>query len=349
MPFTRPSPYEIRNRLAADVAALLPGADARVRRSIEEVLVRMVALASHELHGHVAWAADQILPDTADDELLVRHASNWGITRVPAVKAQGDVTFSGTAGSVVPAGTELRRSDDARYTVDADIAIGGSGTGAGAVTATVAGAAGNASAGTGLNLVYPVAGISAAAVVAASGLAAGADAETDDRLRARLLQRIQNPPAGGAQHDYEGWAMAIAGVERVWVVPLHAGAGTVGIIILATGGALPSAPLIAAVQAAIDTQRPVTAVATVLAPATQTVNLTIGLSTDTAAIRAAVLAEVADFFRREAEPGGTLRVSRLSAAISAAAGEVSHNLSAPAADVILPAGTIAVLGTVTWV
>jgi uncharacterized phage protein gp47/JayE len=78
------------------------------------------------------------------------------------------------------------------------------------------------------------------------------------------------------------------------------------------------------------------------------VALTIDLAVDTAAIRAAVLAELADFFVREAQPGGTIRISRISAAISAALGEVAHLLVAPAADITLPAGTIAVLGTVTW-
>ena len=294
MPFTRPSPFEIRDRLAAEIEAALPGADARLRRSLEEVLVRMTALASHELHGHLAWAAQQILPDTAEDEILGRHAAIWGIERIPAAAAHGSVAVIGAVGAVLPAGAELRRADDARFTVDADVTLGAGGTGTAAVTALVAGAAGNAADGTVLTLVAPVAGVVAAATVAAGGLASG------------------------------------------------------GIIILAEGGALPAAPLIAAVQAEIDAQRPVTAVATVYAPATQPVAVTIDLSTDTAAIRAAILDELADFFRREASPGGTLRLSRLSAAISAAAGEVSHTLSAPTADVVLPAGTIAVLGTVTW-
>jgi uncharacterized phage protein gp47/JayE len=114
------------------------------------------------------------------------------------------------------------------------------------------------------------------------------------------------------------------------------------------GGAIPAAPLVAAVQAALDSRRPVTAAVTVFAPATQAVALTIDLAVDTAAIRAAVLTELTDFFVREAEPGGVIRVSRLSAAISGALGEVAHLLLAPSGDIAMPAGTIAVLGTVTW-
>lgn len=349
MPFDRPSPTEIRDRMAAEVAVALPGADARLRRSVEEIIVRAIAIASHELHGHLEWVAQQILPDTAEAEILARHAAIWGLERTPAVPAQGTVRFSGTPGAVVPAGTEMRRADDVRYLLPADATIGGTRIVTATARAAVAGAAGNAASGTELSLVAPVPGVVPAVVVLAGGMAAGADAETDAGLRARLLQRIQSPPRGGARADYEAWALAVAGVGRVWVLPLLLGAGTVGVTFVTTAGGVPAAPLVAAVQAEIDARRPVTASVTVFAPATQAVPVSLSLSTDTAAIRAAVVAEMTDFLRREGEPGGTIRRSRLSAAISAAAGEVSHVLSVPAADVVLPSGTIPVLGVVTWV
>jgi uncharacterized phage protein gp47/JayE len=348
MPFARPSPTEIRDRMGAEIAVALPGADARLRRSMEEILVRSIAIASHELHGYIEWAALQILPDTAEDEVLARHAAIWGLTRIAATAAIGAVTFTGTPGAIVPAGTELRRNDDARFLLAADVTIAAGGAGTGNVVARVAGAAGNSQAGISLALVAPVAGVAPSATVAAGGIAAGADAESDAALRARLLQRIQTPPAGGAADDYVTWALTVAGVEKVWVYPSWLGAGTVGVAFVTTGGAIPGAPLVAAVQAALNLRRPVTAAVTVFAPATQAVALTIDLAVDTAAIRVAVLAELADFFAREAQPGGTIRVSRISAAISGALGEVAHLLVAPAADIVLPAGTIAVLGTVTW-
>jgi uncharacterized phage protein gp47/JayE len=334
--------------MGAEIAVALPGADARLRRSMEEVLVRSIAIASHELHGYIEWASAQILPDTAEDEVLARHAAIWGLTRIAATAAIGAVTFTGTPGAVVPAAAELRRGDDARYLLAADVTIGGGGTGTGNVTARVAGAAGNAQAGVALQLVAPVAGVQPSAVVAAGGLGAGADAESDASLRARLLQRIQTPPAGGAAADYVTWALAVAGVEKVWVYPSWLGPGTVGVAFVTIGGAIPAAPLIAAVQTALDARRPVTAAVTAFAPATQAVALTIDLAVDTAAIRVAVLAELTDFFVREAEPGGVIRVSRISAAISGALGEMAHLLLAPTADITLPAGTIATLGTVTW-
>jgi uncharacterized phage protein gp47/JayE len=348
MPFSRPSPQQIRERLAAEVEAALPGADARRRRSVEEVLVRAVAVASHGLHGHVDWAARQLLPDSAEAELLDRHGAIWGITRRAAAAARGPVTVTGTVGATLPAGAEMRRADDARFTLDADVTIAGGGTATGQVTALVTGAAGNSAAATALALLAPVPGVQASLVVAAGGLAAGADAETDAALRARILARIQQPPAGGAAADYVAWAKTVAGVDRAWVYPRLYGIGTVGVTFLGPNAAIPAGPLVAAVQAAIDAVRPVTADVTVFAPTAVPVNVSVQISPDSVALRTAVAAALSAFFIAEAEPGATLRVSRLRAAISAAAGEAWHNISAPSADVVLTAGQVATLGTVTW-
>ena len=348
MPFSRPSPQQIRDRMAAEVEAALPGADARRRRSAEEILVRAMAIASHELHGHLAWAARQILPDTADADQLDRHAAIGGITRRAGAAARGPLTIAGTAGAVLAAGAEFRRADDARYTLDAAVTIGGGGTALGQVTALVAGVAGDAAAATQLSLIAPAAGIQPLAIVATGGLTGGAAPEADAALRARILARIQAPPAGGAATDYIAWAQAVPGVDRAWVYPGWLGAGTVGVAILGPAAAIPGAGLVAQVQAAIDALRPVTAAVTVFAPVAVPVAVTIQISPDTAATRAAVLAALQGAFVAEAQPGGTLRLSRISAAVSVAAGEVWHRITTPAADVALAPGQVATLGAVTW-
>ncbi|PZW46845.1 putative phage protein gp47/JayE [Humitalea rosea] len=298
MPWLRPTPAEIRDRMAAEVAVALPGADARLRRSPETAIVRGVAIASHELHGHIAWATKQILDDTAEAEELVRRAAIMGITRKPAVTASGPVTLTGTAGAVLPAGTEFRRSDDARFVADADATIAGGGTATVTVTARVAGAAGNTAAGAALALIAPVPSILPSATT--DGLGAGADAEGDEDLRARLMARRQAPPAGGAAADYRAWALAVPGVGSAWCVPLWAGAGTVGVGILAAGGALAGTPLINAVAAAIALLRPVTANVTVFTPTATTIPIILGISPDTTAVRTASPTAAR---RRRAGPG----------------------------------------------
>src|SRR3546814_19647491 len=102
MPFQRPTPQQLRDRMAGEIEAALPGADARTRRSIEGVLARMMAIASHELHGHQDWIARQVLVDTADAEDLARHASLCAIDRRAAVTAAGPVTFTAPLAGIVP-------------------------------------------------------------------------------------------------------------------------------------------------------------------------------------------------------------------------------------------------------
>jgi uncharacterized phage protein gp47/JayE len=346
MPFNRPTPFELRDRFAAEIEAGLPGADARLRRSVEEIMVRVLAIAAHDMHGHLAWAALQILVDTAEAEQLDRHGTIWGVPRRPAAPARGPVSLTGTLGATIPAGTEFRRADDARYTLDADVTLG-SGATTGAVTATIGGLVGNAAAGQALSSVAPVAGL-AGAVVGTGGLAAGTDIEADADLRARIIARIQAPPAGGTAADWRAWALTVAGVSRAYVFPGLAGLGTVTVAVLGPEGALPSSPLVEAVQAALDARRPVTAQAFAIAPTTLEVDVDVRVSPDTAAVRASVTTAIESFFASEAAPGEALRVSRLSEAISAAAGEAWHSIEAPAADVTVTATQMPLLGEITF-
>lgn len=349
MPFDRPNLQVIVDRISSDIESRLTGADARLRRNVLTVLGRALAGASHGLHGHIDWAKEQLLPDSAETEYLERWSSIWGISRKPAAAANGDVVLTGTDGSTVPAGTLLQRSDGAEYTTDADgIVAGGSVTVA--VTASDAGASGDTASGSTLNLVNPVAGINNQATVDVGEIGGGADVEDDESLRVRLLDRIQQPPHGGAEWDYEAWALEVSGVTRAWVYPEYLGVGTVGIIIVDDDSdpIIPDAAKVTEVQAYIDEKRPVTAQALVMAPVAVALDLTIQLSPNTVAVQTAVLAELEDFFHREATPGGTIYLSRLSEVISAAEGETSHVITSPAADVAHAAGEIAVLGVVTW-
>jgi uncharacterized phage protein gp47/JayE len=347
--FTRPTLPELIERAASDIEAGLPGTDARLRRSNLNVLARMHAAAVHGIYGYLDWLAQQVIVDTAETVFLDRYAGIWGVLRVPAAFSSGPVTVTGTSGVTVPSGTPLQRSDGAEFATTADATLA-SGTAEVQIAAVVAGAAGNAAAGTQMTFVQPVAGVAGAALVALAGLTQGADAETDDALRARVLARIQQAPMGGAAADYVAWALKVAGVTRAWVYPLEGGPGTVSVRFVRDNDAsmIPDGAEVTAVQDYINERRPVTAQVTVLAPTAVALNMTIALTPNTAAVRTAVQAELADLVRREGKPGGTILLSHLREAISVAAGETNHVLTAPSADVTHSAGQIPVLGTITW-
>ena len=349
MAFQRPTLTEIIDRVLADLSRFVGVAGAVLRRSVLGILGRTLAGASHELHGRLDYIARQVIIDTSDTEVLERWASVWRVQRKPAEFAGGNVTITGTSGSVIPAGTLLQRQDGVLYATQAEATVVIS-TATVAVAAVEAGAAGNAIAGTALTLQQPVAGIQANAVVAAGGIVGGSDTERDDSLKARLLNRIQDPPHGGSRADYPRWALEVPGVTRAWVYPQEMGPGTVTVRFVRDDDAsiIPDSPEVAAVYAYIEERRPVTAELFVVAPIPAPLDIEIQLDPDTVAVRAAVEAEVSDLIRREAEPGGTILISRIREAVSTAAGESDNVVVSPTANVTHTTGQIAVPGDFTF-
>lgn len=351
MPFARPTLTEIIDRVIADISSRITGVESAVlRRSLLGILGRAEAGAVHLLYGYIDWVARQAIPDTAEAECLERWARIWNITRNAATFSTGSVTFTGTNGTLIPDGTIVQRQDGVQYATQGDVTIT-SGTATAAVLAVEAGATGDLAAGTSVFLLQPIAGVQSTATVAAGGINGGTDVESDERLLARLLKRIQEPPQGGSASDYEQWALAVPGVTRVWVSPLEMGAGTVTVRFVTDddpGGIIPDAGKVDEVQEYIDLVRPVTATVFVVAPVADPLNMTIKISPNTAAVQAAVQAELQDLITRDAEPGGTILISRLREAVSIAAGEENNQIVTPTADVTHATGHMAVLGTITW-
>ncbi|WCT72045.1 baseplate J/gp47 family protein [Sphingomonas naphthae] len=344
----RPTLTNLVDRQRDDLAARLDGADSRLRRSVLDVLARVHGAGLFGLYGYLDTIAAEAMPDTATD-WLARHARIWGVTPKVATAATGDVSFTGVAGSPVPAATALLRSDGVEYLTIADVVLTG-GVGTIAVAAALTGSAANALAGQQLTLVSPVAGVSSIATIGGDGLKGGAEEEDPEALRARLLDRIRQPPHGGNLADYKRWTLECAGVTRAWVYPGWLGPGTVGVTFVceARTDIIPGPGDLDVVRAYLDDRRPVTAALTVFAPIIEAIPLHISLAPGTAAVRAAVQAELIDLFQREAQPGGILPVSHIREAISTAAGESDHVLISPTANVVSAPGRLARVGAITW-
>ncbi len=347
MPFARPTLPILRDRIIADIEARLPGAQARLAFSNLGVLALVEAGAVHGLYGFLDYLSKQLFIQTSEAEFLEMQAAQWKLTRVPAAAASGPITLTGTNGVTVPTGTLFQRSDGVQYVTIADATIA-SGTATANVVASVGSAASNTLAGITLNIVSPIAGINSAATVASGGLVSGADIETDEALRARLLFRIQTPPQGGALADYVAWALEVPGVTRVW--PTSIGDGTVSVRFVRDNDVsiIPDAGEVAAVQAYLDIKRPVTAQVIAIAPTPKPINFTISVTPNTAAVKAAVTAELTDLLNREGSPGNTILLSHIRAAISLATGETDYTLTLPSANVGNAANDIATMGTITW-
>lgn len=350
MPLDRPTLDAIVADTRAAIEARLPGADASARFSVLGALAIVWSGGLHGLYGYLEQMARQMLPTTADADWLERHGQVWGVARRVAAYATGLVRFSGSNGTIIPAGTRLRRSGGLEYVTDAPIAIV-AGSAIVPVAASQPGVAGNLAAGAGLTLTSPIAGVTAASVHD-GGLTGGSESETDALYRARILERIQNPPSGGSVADYRTWSLAQAGVTRVWVAPNRDGSNVVIVHIMMDAlfpGAVPDQAALERVAAAIAPLRPVTADVRVQAPDLWPVAFALTLIPDNATTRAAVEMALADLFYRDGAPGVRIPISRVRAAISGAAGIDDYVLNDPAADIIPPAGALPVCGTIDWV
>lgn len=345
--FNRPSLGDIVQRVRTDVLSRLSTDDV-LRRADAEVCARVMGGVAHGLYGYIDWLSTQLLYDTAEAEYLERWCSIWGITRKAAAEATGSVSFVVQAGAVIASGTLLQALDGVQYQTTADATVVAL-TATAPVISVLPAAASNRTTGQSLSLVSPVVGVQSTAV--AGDLVGGADVETDDALRDRLLSRIQQPPQGGAASDYVSWALEVPGVTRAWVYPAELGLGTVTVRFVRDDDAspIPDAGEVAAVQAYIDALRPVTAQVTVVAPAAVPLNFSIsGLLPATSTVQAAVLAELKDLLLREATPTGTLLLSHIRAAISAATDESDYVLVSPVANVTHTTGNMSTMGAITW-
>lgn len=351
MAFFRPLLETLIARNQADIETSIPGSDARLRRSNLNIIAKIISVVAHGLHGHIAFLVEQIFPKTATSQYLYRIASFWlAVPRKAASFATGQVVLTGTNGILIPAGSIVSRSDGIEYDTDADVSIV-AGQAIANVSCLTAGQTGNAVASTQLTLSSPIAGINGAALVHSTGISGGADQETDAELSNRVIKRVQNPPHGGSKLDFEQWALEVPGVTRAWPYPNELGAGTLTLRFVRDNDVslIPDAGEVATVQAYIDNLRPTSLKAfNVVAPVAAALNFTINLTPDTAAVRAAVEAELRDLIQRQAVPGGTILLSHIREAISIAAGETDYVMSVPAANVINTTGLITTFGVVTW-
>jgi len=349
MSFNRPDLPTILNRIQGDIQSRFVGSDPTLRHTLLGILAQVKAGGIHGLYGYIDWLSRQILPSTADADMLDVHGSIWGVQRKMASFAQGSVVLDGINGSVIPAGTLLQNTLGLQFSTNAEVIII-LGTATIQVTAMKAGTSSNVLAGASLALVSPVNGVNSTATVGPEGITNGTDIESDADYRKRIISHIQEAPHGGSSLDYEAWALEVPGVTRVWVYPQELGVGTVTIRCVTDGAAsiIPDAAKIAEVQTHIDTVRPVTAVVTVVPPIAKPLDFQIQLTPNTTVVQDAVKAEISDLLRREATPGGTILISHIQEAISLAAGETNHVLVVPNTDVGHNTGEIAVMGMITW-
>lgn len=183
--------------------------------------------------------------DTASGDYLTRRTSEFGVQRSTATAAVRKGIFYGANEALldVPIGAKFGY-DDLHYVVRERISAGTY-----SLLCDTVGIIGNQQYGTLLPLQH-IPGLVRAEL--ADVIVPGEDQETDEALRQRYYETVNEPAFGGNIADYEQTVNAMDGVGATKVFPVWMGGGTVKCVIIAADWSAPSSALVSAVQEAVD-------------------------------------------------------------------------------------------------
>lgn len=241
------------------------------------------------------------------------HAQAYGLTRRSAVASAGELTITGSPGTIIPAGFlfAVPASGDAPAVVFAtqdEATIGIDGQAKVMAIAQEPGTTGNVAAGTIVIMVQPMAGIDT--ITNEEAFTGGAAEEDDDTFRERIREYLETADVSfvGCDADYKRWAKEVDGVGDVIVIPEWNGPGTVKVVLLDLSGEPANRAIIEAVYNHIVSPddrdlriAPIGATVTVTAPTTKTIDvsckLTVAPGFDTQTVINEIKEKISDYFK----------------------------------------------------
>lgn len=177
-----------------------------------------------------------IFPEWSYGEYLDGHAKGRGITRKAAAAASGEITITGAAGAVIPAGSlfstaSINDEPSVDYETTEAAEIPESGTITVPVQCTQTGVVGNAKENTIVLVSSKLDGITA--VTNPEAVTGGAEEEDDDSLKERVSEydKSQGDNFVGSPADYKRWATSVPGVGDATVIPAQDDSGMVTIVV----------------------------------------------------------------------------------------------------------------------
>lgn len=221
--------------------------------SLARTLLEAAAALMEECYYLMSYLLSQFWIRTATGEWLDKRANDYGKTRKAGTVAAGTVTIGRDSPSPIsvsiPKGTVFQNDTGTlRYTTQ-DAAILNTGDTNVSVEVLAADIGKDYNLPDGTTLKQSGIALSGIEWVKLNTLTTkGDDIESDDDLRARLLDWIQNPGTSGNPAEYRQWAMDIDGVTGAKVISLWNGPGTVKVVILGTDKKPPDDVLVQTVQ-----------------------------------------------------------------------------------------------------
>lgn len=215
MGLTIPTTEEIKDTNLSNLESNLNQTSPLNNKAFLRVFAGMNALNFTSLYKVAVEATLQNLALTATDEDLDRIGQEYGVIRKPAEAAILNISLPGENGTVIPASIDyVGDSNNVRYFPAISIIIAG-GVGVSDVTANTVGVIGNLNVSDTLSIGTQIAGATTTATVL-SVVNTGAEEETDDVYRERVLNAIRSTTGGGNANDHKIWSEEVAGVKQAY-------------------------------------------------------------------------------------------------------------------------------------
>lgn len=184
-------------------------------RSFIQVLSAQLAAGNIGNYKAQAYAEKQVFATTATGDNLDVMGADWSLTRTPAEAAQFTITMDAAYGAELPVTVDfVGITNGVRYSVDAPATETG-GVITAQVTAKTSGVVGNLNVGDQMQISAALPDIGSQATITVQ-TNIGADEESDDDFKVRILDKKQGTSGGGNSTDYRAWAQAVANVDRAY-------------------------------------------------------------------------------------------------------------------------------------
>lgn len=270
MSFKQQTKDDVLTRLKADLATT-DNTASTVEGSFNSDMLTANSIEFGQTYNEMNLIMEAAFAGTSWGDYLTMRAAEFGVIRKEATYAIVDLTITGTAGAAIIKSSLFATAEDLRFHTLDDATVGIDGTVVVKAQCESIGSAGNVAAGTINKIPYSMPGISA--VVNTAAATDGYDEETDAELLARYLLKVRTPATSGNIYHYQQWALSIAGVGQVKILPLWAGNGTVKVIIVDSNNQTASDTLVHEVADYIETVRPIGATVTVTSPIPLAINI----------------------------------------------------------------------------
>lgn len=333
---------ELKTAFSAETGiALNDGGDMALR-------FRAFAAQLASLQAQADYVERQCFPQTAVGEALDTHALQRGLSRKPAANASGTIRFSLNApvqsDIFIPEGTRCITAEEIEFEVTEDGTVSAGSTFCDVpARAVAAGKSGNVSENTVVFMELAPVGICDCTNPAP--FSGGCDAESDESLRARVLDSFYNTANSGNAAYYRNLALSVEGVAAVSVQPRHRGRGTVDITVAGENGA-PAPQVLARVSHLMNARREICVDIDVANPIIHGVNVDIELNVnenfDYAAVSARVEAAIRGYFTGKRLGKGVKR-AEIGSLIFGIEGIDNYTINAPAYDLVATPPVLPVL------